>query len=160
MIYSTIYGHLESFSTFLSVGKNLENGDIIGIMGDTGQSTGPHLHLQTVEGTHTAPWSLIDKKIKPSATQTNYAAQDIFGYGAPWTTTPWSCEEYFANYRKWHFALDIVPDHTNQNQDNSIMWTRSMLGEVIGLGAHPGYGIYVIVSHLVPTPPQKTRPNQ
>ncbi len=39
----TIYMHLDSFST--SVGRMVEKGQIIGLVGTTGRSTGPHLHF-------------------------------------------------------------------------------------------------------------------
>ncbi len=40
---STIYGHLSVIS--VSNGQNLKTGDIIGYSGNTGYSTGPHLHI-------------------------------------------------------------------------------------------------------------------
>lgn len=40
---STIYGHLSVIST--SVGQSLSTGDLIGYSGNTGYSTGPHLHI-------------------------------------------------------------------------------------------------------------------
>jgi murein DD-endopeptidase MepM/ murein hydrolase activator NlpD len=40
---STIYGHLSVIS--VSVGQTLQTGDLIGYSGNTGYSTGPHLHI-------------------------------------------------------------------------------------------------------------------
>lgn len=42
--YQTVYGHLSKFNT--SRGKIVEKGEKIGIMGDTGDSTGVHLHFE------------------------------------------------------------------------------------------------------------------
>lgn len=42
--YKTVYGHLSSYKA--SKGDKVEKGDIIGIMGSTGNSTGVHLHFE------------------------------------------------------------------------------------------------------------------
>ncbi|QJC54079.1 peptidoglycan DD-metalloendopeptidase family protein [Paenibacillus albicereus] len=42
--YKTLYGHLRSIS--VSAGETLERGEKLGIMGNTGRSTGTHLHFE------------------------------------------------------------------------------------------------------------------
>lgn len=42
--YSTLYGHLSGFN--VKVGQKIKRGSIIGYVGNTGDSTGPHLHYE------------------------------------------------------------------------------------------------------------------
>lgn len=46
--YSTLYGHMRSVAT--SAGKYVQQGEIIGYVGSTGNSTGNHLHLEIWKG--------------------------------------------------------------------------------------------------------------
>lgn len=41
--YETVYGHMSSLE--VSYGQSVSQGDVIGIMGSTGRSTGPHVHF-------------------------------------------------------------------------------------------------------------------
>ena len=44
--FKTAYAHLSSFQKSISKGKRVNQGDVIGYVGSTGDSTGPHLHYE------------------------------------------------------------------------------------------------------------------
>ena len=46
--YQTIYAHMKNFSKAMKVGKKVKQGQIIGYVGSTGMSTGPHLHYEVI----------------------------------------------------------------------------------------------------------------
>jgi murein DD-endopeptidase MepM/ murein hydrolase activator NlpD len=45
--YQTLYGHLSEYT--VKVGQKVERGDLIGLVGSTGKSTGPHLHYEVIK---------------------------------------------------------------------------------------------------------------
>ena len=47
--YQTIYAHMKNFSNLAIPGNRVKQGQIIGYVGSTGMSTGPHLHYEVIE---------------------------------------------------------------------------------------------------------------
>lgn len=56
--YRTLYAHMQGFAKGIRTGGSVKQGQIIGYIGTTGLSTGPHLHYEfQVNGTHVDPLS-------------------------------------------------------------------------------------------------------
>ena len=57
----TMYGHLLPETVSVAVGDRVRRGDVLGKLGNTGQSTAPHLHFQVMDdnsiaASHGLPW--------------------------------------------------------------------------------------------------------
>src|ERR1700726_4608241 len=44
--YETAYGHMSAFAKGMEIGKRVRQGQVIGFVGSTGMSTGPHVHYE------------------------------------------------------------------------------------------------------------------
>lgn len=58
-IYTTLYAHMENLQ--VSAGQSVSKGQQIGIMGNTGRSTGQHLHFEI----HKGPWNGQANAVNP-----------------------------------------------------------------------------------------------
>lgn len=57
----TLYSHLDSYNSCPNVGETVKVGQPIGVMGNTGNSTGPHLHFAVYTGSTNDPWGYGSK---------------------------------------------------------------------------------------------------
>ncbi|MGA3292578.1 MAG: M23 family metallopeptidase [Candidatus Acidiferrales bacterium] len=65
---TTWYGHLSGFN--VQAGMHVKRGDVIGYEGDSGRSTGPHLHYEVrINNTPVNPWRYL-RNIAPASTST------------------------------------------------------------------------------------------
>ncbi len=57
--YETLYAHMSRFAKGIKVGSSVRQGQIIGYVGSTGYSTGPHLHYEIIKnGRHVNPMTV------------------------------------------------------------------------------------------------------
>jgi murein DD-endopeptidase MepM/ murein hydrolase activator NlpD len=62
--FHSIYGHLSKIN--VPVGLNVRRGDLVGLSGDSGQSSGPHLHYQIdFNGNHQNPLDYFSDDLTP-----------------------------------------------------------------------------------------------
>jgi murein DD-endopeptidase MepM/ murein hydrolase activator NlpD len=55
-LVESVYGHMQHGSSPLVEGQEVKAGDLVGLVGSTGQSTGPHLHFELlIDGVHVNP---------------------------------------------------------------------------------------------------------
>ena len=78
--YSTIYAHLKSFARGIKTGKKIRQGEIIGYVGSTGMSTGPHLHYEVLinsKQVNSQTLKLPSGKVLKGEERTNFEIQRI-----------------------------------------------------------------------------------
>jgi murein DD-endopeptidase MepM/ murein hydrolase activator NlpD len=85
--YSTAYAHMSRFAKGLKKGSKVNQGDVIGYVGSTGMSTGPHLHYEVlVDGKHVNPMDikLAGRKLEGKELERFEAAKSDIGKLRRW----------------------------------------------------------------------------
>ena len=148
MKYTVRFAHM-AFKPEWKIGDVIKRGDVIGIMGSTGQSTAAHLHIDCVEGEQKQTYRLVDigGRLVSSKKQLDYFIDnELFGILAV-ITTGYLDKEYLQVFGKDHPAYDVVPRDRLESHDHfPIHWNRSKPGTVSLIVDQPaGYGhcIYV-----------------
>lgn len=148
MIYTARYAHLNKIF--------VKKGDLvtpklpwhrairIGEMGNTGKSTGAHVHIDVICGLRKTLWSLADmanNNPKPCKEQLDFFMDEtLFDYPLV-KTTDW------LGYKN-HYAYDAVPkDRHVTDAHYFINWNRSFAGRVVATGTDRYYGNYVLVAY-------------
>lgn len=74
----SVYGHMVAGSPAVSVGDVVKPGQLVGLLGSTGASTGPHLHLEIIaDGTQVDPQKFLQKYADGKPV-------DVFGEAPAW----------------------------------------------------------------------------
>ncbi len=64
--YTTLYAHMSGYKKGLRAGKRVQQGDVIGYVGQSGLATGPHLHYEfRINGVHRNPLTVALPKAQP-----------------------------------------------------------------------------------------------
>lgn len=152
MKYTVRFAHLDKLPTWKR-GDKIKPGDVIGIMGSSGQSTAAHLHIDCAQGEQTRLYHLADYNtvINPSPWQLLlFIDKDLFGVD-PIVTTGYADLAYFMERKKAHHGFDVVPwDRRSTNAHFAIHWNRSMVGTVSLVGYdQAGYGNHIYITFEV-----------
>jgi hypothetical protein len=155
MKFTARYAHMDS-PPGLKVGRIVNRGDVVGRMGNSGQSTAAHVHFDLTAGENAGLYSLTDIEAgnpAPGPLRQFMHFLDVEMFGVPLVvTTPYAELEYFQSLGKIHHGFDVVPiDRRVSNAHFDIHWNRSMPGTVIRVANDfHGYGYHICIAYEVP----------
>ena len=152
MIKTVLMGHF--YKVYVKEGQTINQGDHIGLMGNTGISYGEHVHLAVAEAAHKDRWWLgesVGKKVSRQATEEFINSGTLFTVdGRPYKnliTTKWLGYED-------HYAYDLIADKAPKLPD--VVWPMDKPGKVVQVkdDGSKRYGKVVLVQYDLPKPTQ------
>ncbi len=150
MKFTVRYAHLDSVPE-LKKNQLIERGNKIGRMGNTGTSTGSHLHIDCVEGYVSKVFHMweIDQDIYISnPKELNYFIDFQLFNTKIHVTASYFDPFYMESRGILHPAYDVVPLNRHETKKNyDIFWNRSFRGKVLSLGYDKGYGNYIQIGY-------------
>ena len=146
MKYTVRYAHLETLPE-LEKGHFVKRGDIIGRIGNTGASTGIHLHIDCVESYVSKVihlWQMRSGIYTASPKQLNYFIDSELFDTKIHITSYYNDPDYMSVRGILHPAYDVVPLNRKITTDYyDIFWNRTCPGKVLSFGEDHGYGNYI-----------------
>lgn len=76
--YQTAYGHMNGYRQDLKVGSKVKRGEVIGYVGSTGRSTGPHVHFEVWKNNKTV--NPFGRNAIPSKQLKGFELEQFFSY--------------------------------------------------------------------------------
>ena len=108
--YRTLYAHMSKFSKKAVVGNYVEQGDVIGYVGSSGLSTGPHVHYEfLVNGKHRDP---LRYDMPSNQSVSKFAKRAFEKFKNSWAARLESINDVMVAYRP-------VDAEAQQNEENS-----------------------------------------
>src|SRR3954447_15522629 len=112
--FSTCYAHLSRFGT--TTGAHVQQGQVIGYVGCTGNCTGPHLHFETrVGGVARDPSQYLSGASMPGATATSTKASATSTSASATSTKSWS-----QTASQSGFGIGGGPSSTSERQSATV----------------------------------------
>ena len=146
-LFTVRYAHLAK-KPIHKVGDKITKGVMIGLQGNTGRSTGKHLHLDCVDGWKNYLYKLAEMEAdNPRANPKElnfFIDKELFGGAGFVVTTPYADYTYVDSEgkKKLHLGYDLV------GYSDKIYWNRSFVGEVLNVGADEFYGYFIQIGFV------------